>query len=93
MTVWRAVAALYFTGCRRCDRLRDRWRFLRRGPDNLVDGFSGAERRRALNVGALVIALFDVLRQIAGGAGMRRLFAERTVHHGSSPRAFRSASR
>lgn len=44
--------ALHFTGCRGCDRLRDRRRFLRRGPDNLVDGFSGAERRRTLNIGA-----------------------------------------
>lgn len=61
MTVWRAVAALHLAGCRGCDRLRDRRRLLRRGPDNLVDGFSGAERRRALNIGALVIALFDVL--------------------------------
>lgn len=93
MAVWRAVAALHLAGGRGRDRLRDRRRFFHRGPDNLVDGFGSAERRRALNIGALVVALFDVLQQIAGGADMRRLFAERTVHHGSSPRAFRSASR
>lgn len=55
MAVWRAVAALYLVRCRGCDRLRDRWRFHRRGPDNLVDGFSGVVRRRALNIGALVV--------------------------------------
>lgn len=71
MAIWRAVATLHLAGCRGCNRFRDRRRFLRRGPDNLVDGFSGAKRRRALNIGALVIALFDVLRQIAGGSGMR----------------------
>ena len=89
MTVWRAVAALHFTGCSSATG----GVFSAGGQITIVNGFDGVKRRRALNIGALVIALFDVIRQIAGGAGMRRLFAERTVHHGSSPRAFRSASR
>lgn len=78
MTVWRAVAALHFTGCRGCDRLRDRRRFLRRWPDNLVDGFSGAERRRALNIGALVVS------DLYGGQRIRERAQPENVRLGQS---------
>jgi hypothetical protein len=37
------------------DRLSDSWRFHRRGPDNFIDGFSGVERHRALNIDALAV--------------------------------------
>ena len=40
----------------------------------------------ALNIGALVIALFDVLRQIAGGAGMRRLLQNGQCIMAAAPR-------
>ena len=51
-----------------------------------IQSFGGAERGRALNTGALVIALFEVFRQIAAGTHMRRLFTERAVKHGSALR-------
>ena len=69
-----------------CDRLRDRRRFLHRGRITSSMASSGAERRRALNIGALVIALFDVLRQIAGGAGMRRLLQNGQCIAAAAPR-------
>lgn len=71
MTVWRAVAALHFTGCRGVTGSATGGVFSAGGQITIVNGFDGVKRRRALNIGALVIALFDVLRQIAGGSGMR----------------------
>jgi len=51
-----------------------------------VECLGGAERGRAFNTGALVIALFEVFRQIAAGTHMRGLSAERAVKHGSALR-------
>lgn len=46
-----------------------------------LNGFKRAERGRAFDVHALVIALFDVIGQIPTGAGMRTRFAKRAVKH------------
>lgn len=51
-----------------------------------IKRLGGAEGGRALNTGALVIALFEVFCQIAAGTRVRRLSAERAVKHGSALR-------
>lgn len=58
----------------------------RRFSYHAVECLGGAERGRAFNTGALVIALFEVFCQIATGTNMRGLFAERAVKHGSALR-------
>ena len=51
-----------------------------------VERLRGPEGGRTLNTGALVIALFEVFRQIAAGTRVRGLSAERAVKHGSALR-------
>lgn len=51
-----------------------------------IKRLGGTEGGRALNTGALVIALFEIFRQVAAGTHMRGLSAERAVKHGSALR-------
>ena len=80
LTVYERV----YLRCRRAVRLRGRYKHP--GTYHPVNRFGGTERGRAFNIPALVIAAFDVFRQVAACARMGGVFAERAVKHDLYPR-------
>lgn len=49
--------------------------------DGAGNGFHRHERVTAVDVGALVVALLGIFRQVAAGTGMSGMTAQRTMHH------------